>query len=99
MTRESYGAGEGKQVAGTDADEEILPGGSGRRSEEQKTDKGEEGADGSGPAGCVGVRWAQDGDGSKQWDKDDDEAGDEGRFGRSGTGQPCGLELVSSGQE
>jgi len=99
MTGECYGACEGKQIPEANAGEEILPGGSGRCCEEKEACEGEEGADGSRPAGCGGVCWAKDGNGCDQWDEDDDEPRDEGGFGCGRAGQACGLELITCGEE
>ena len=51
MAGEGYGAGQRKEISYADAGEEIVPGGSSRGGEEEKSGEGEEGSGCSGPAG------------------------------------------------
>ena len=99
MTSKGYGACKGEQITGADAGEEVPPGGSGRRGQQQQTSKSEERADGGGPARCRNVGWPQDGNSGEKWNEDNYQSRDESGFSGGGTGQACGLELVTGGEE
>ena len=99
MSGEGDGADEGEEIAEADAAEEILPGGSSWSGEEEKARKGEERADGGGPARSRGVGRAQEWDNREKRDEDDDEAGDKGGLGRGRMREACGLELIADGEQ
>ena len=99
LAGEGYRASQGEEVSGTDADEEVLQGGSGRGGEEKQAGEGEKGSDGGGPAWrrCVGGSKGRD-DGEER-DEDDDQAGDEGGFCGSGASKSGRLELIAGCEE
>ena len=83
----------------TDADEEVLEGGSGWCREEEEAGEGEERSDGGGPARGRSVGGTKRRDDGKERDEDDDEASDERGLGWSGASEAGGLELVSGCEE
>jgi len=91
--------GQGEEVSGANADEEVLHGCPGWRGEEEEAGEGEDRSDGSCPARWWGIRGSESGNDREEWDEDDDEAGDEGGFGGCGAGEAGGLELIARGEE
>jgi hypothetical protein len=99
VSGEGDGAEEGEEIAESDGGEEIGEGGSGGCGEEEEAGEGEKGSEVCRCAWGVSAGGTDRRDSGKEWDEDDDESGDEGRFGGGGASESGGLELIADGEE
>ncbi len=93
------GAGKRKEIAATDACEEVGQLDVGGSGEENEAEEGEESTDGGGGAWFGGVRRPERGNEQQGRDEDDDESSEEGGFGWIGLGESERLEFVAEGEE
>ena len=99
MRGEGDRAAEGDEVARSNVGGEVVERGAGWGGEVKESGKGGDGSDGGEEAGTRCVRRTKGRHESKGGDEDDDHAGDECGFRRSGKGKTEGLELVASAEK